>query len=53
MWLESGKFIHQKLNYVHQNPVHEHLVAHAEDYLFSSAGDYAGRPGLVKVELLD
>lgn len=52
MWLESNKFIEQKLNYVHQNPVNEQLVEHAEDYLFSSAGDYAGRPGLVKVEML-
>jgi hypothetical protein len=34
------------------NPVAEELVANAEDYLFSSAGEYAGRPGLVKVEPL-
>lgn len=53
MWLESSKFIHRKLAYGHENPVNEQLVAHAEDYLFSSAGDYAGRAGLVKVELLD
>lgn len=52
VWLESNKFIEQKLNYVHGNPVNEQLVTHAEDYLFSSAGDYAGKPGLVKVELL-
>lgn len=52
VWLESNKFIQQKLSYVHENPVKEQLVAHAEDYVFSSAGDYAGRPGLVKVEVL-
>ena len=28
------------------------IVAIPEDYVFSSAGDYAGREGLVKVVLL-
>lgn len=37
----SNKFIKQKLNYMHQNPVVEKIVAAAEDYVFSSARNYA------------
>lgn len=40
--LESNKFVYQKLNYVHNNPVVDRLVEHPEDYLFSSARNYAG-----------
>ncbi|MGD1839942.1 MAG: hypothetical protein ACFB0B_03465 [Thermonemataceae bacterium] len=39
----------QKLNYIHQNPVKEGIVALPEHYLYSSASDYAGEKGLVKV----
>ena len=42
-----------KLNYVHGNPVKAGLVVLPEDYLYSSARDYAGRIGLVKVELIN
>ncbi len=39
--LESNKFIYQKLNYIHNNPVIDKLVEHPEDYLFRSARNYA------------
>ena len=42
----------QKLNYIHQNPVEEGWVENAEVYLFSSARDYAGIKGLVKIVLI-
>jgi len=43
----SNKVITQKVNYIHQNPVEAGLVAKAEDYLYSSARDYAGEKGLL------
>ena len=38
----SNQFIKQKVNYIHNNPVLEKLVANPEDYVFSSARNYAG-----------
>jgi len=38
----SNKFIKQKINYIHQNPVKNKIVEKAEDYWFSSAKNYAG-----------
>lgn len=40
--LTSGKFIDQKINYIHQNPVEAGIVFRAEDYVLSSAAQYAG-----------
>lgn len=37
----SNKFIKQKLNYIHNNPVADKIVANPEDYYFSSARNYA------------
>lgn len=47
--LHTGTFFFQKLNYLHQNPVRKEIVAKAEDYLYSSARDYAGMKGLLDV----
>ena len=47
--LWSDKVIDQKLNYIHQNPVKEGIVFRAEDYVYSSARDYAGGKGLLDV----
>lgn len=43
---------YQKIDYIHENPVRAGIVDNPKDYIFSSARDYAGMPGLVKVELL-
>ena len=51
--LISNEFIDQKLNYIHNNPVEEMIVSEPEDYLFSSARDYAGIKGLIDVDFLD
>ena len=37
----------QKIDYVHNNPVEAGLVYKAEDYVYSSATDYARQKGIV------
>jgi putative transposase len=41
----------QKLDYIHNNPVRGGIVDEAHEYLYSSARDYMGKRGLVKVTL--
>jgi putative transposase len=48
----SSDFMLRKLNYIHQNPVKAGWVSNAEDYLYSSAGDYGGRKGLIEIDFL-
>jgi putative transposase len=48
------KILHQKLDYIHNNPVEAGIVAHLEDYLYSSARDYYhGLPGLIDIILIE
>jgi hypothetical protein len=47
--LWSNKVIDKKIDYIYQNPVEEGIVFRAEDYLYSSAVDYAGEKGLLDV----
>ena len=49
----TNKFIDEKLNYVHNNPVDTGLVNRSEDYVWSSARDYCGEKGLVDIDFLD
>ena len=42
----------EKLEYMHNNPVRAGIVAKGEDYLYSSATDYAGIKGLVELEII-
>jgi len=49
----SNTFIRQKIDYIHNNPVKEKIVASAEDYYFSSARNYAGLENDLEVVLLD
>ena len=39
--LYSSRFIWEKVNYIHQNPVRAGLVRKAEDWVYSSASNYA------------
>jgi putative transposase len=39
----------QKLSYIHNNPVESGFVDSPEEWLFSSARDYAGRKGLLEI----
>lgn len=43
--LSSNEMIDQKVNYIHMNPVEAGWVCRSEDYLYSSAIDYAGGKG--------
>ncbi len=45
--LWSNKVIDEKIDYIHKNPVEAGLVFRAEDYMYSSAADYAGEKGLL------
>ena len=51
--LWSNTVINQKLTYIHQNPVEEGVVFHPQDYMYSSAYDYAGGKGLLDIILIE
>jgi REP element-mobilizing transposase RayT len=51
--ISDADMLAQKLAYIHNNPVEAGFVAHPEDYLYSSAIDYAGGKGLLPVEVLE
>jgi len=51
--LSSNAVLDQKLDYIHENPVKARIVETAEDYLHSSARDYAGLKGLLDIEFAD
>jgi hypothetical protein len=48
----SDKFIEQKLEYIHNNPVRAGIVREPVEYVYSSAGCYAGEKGVLNVEVL-
>lgn len=45
----TPSFFWEKLDYIHNNPVEEMIVERPEDYLFSSARDYADLDGLLEI----
>jgi REP element-mobilizing transposase RayT len=50
--LHTNHFTDQKMNYIHNNPVEAGWVEKPEEYLYSSAKNYAGEVGLIEVELI-
>ena len=50
--LDTNEKIDQRINYTHENPVKALFVAQSHEYLFSSARDYSGEEGYVKVEII-
>jgi REP element-mobilizing transposase RayT len=48
----SEKFISQKIDYIHNNPVRSKIVQQPEDYLYSSARNYAGAESMLQVNIL-
>jgi putative transposase len=48
--IHTTAFLEEKMGYIHNNPVRAEIVAHPEDYLYSSAQDYSGIKGLVDIE---
>ena len=45
--------LQERVLYIHENPVRDQIVANPEDYIYSSAGDYAGKKGIVKVTVIN
>ncbi len=50
--ISKQKFLEQKLDYIHNNPVEDGVVELHEDYLYSSARNYTDLESLFEVELL-
>jgi REP element-mobilizing transposase RayT len=52
--IENGqpRLLMDRIAHVHENPVREGIVDQPENYLFSSARDYAGIRGLVAVKIV-
>ncbi|MFC6269261.1 REP-associated tyrosine transposase [Frigoriflavimonas asaccharolytica] len=48
----SNKWIKEKINYVHQNPVKQKIVSEPEHYYFSSARNYADLECAIDVEVV-
>ena len=51
--IRSQKFIEQKVEYIHNNPVRAGIVLQPEDYLYSSARNYAELDNLIDVIRID
>ena len=51
--LDSNYLLEQKLDYIHNNPVKAGFVDKPEDYVYSSARDYAGERGLIEIVLIE
>lgn len=49
-FIYSNDFIEQKIRYIHNNPVVAGIVEKAEEYLYSSAINYADGNGLLKIK---
>lgn len=48
----SKDFFKQKLQYIHENPVRSGFVNKAENYPYSSAANYLGKQGLLKINII-
>jgi REP element-mobilizing transposase RayT len=51
--IHNYPFMEQKINYIHQNPVKAGIVEKPEDYLYSSARNYAGEEALMDIVKVD
>ena len=49
----SDSFIKQKVEYIHNNPVKDKIVANPEDYYFSSARNYADLENDLEIVVLN
>jgi putative transposase len=52
IWLYSPEVTDQKLDYIHNNPVVSGFVLEPKDWKYSSAIDYSGGQGLLKLNLI-
>ncbi len=51
--LSTNKIMEQRLDYLHNNPVEAGIVEEPHHYLYSSARNYAGINGLLKIEFIE
>jgi len=51
--ITSEEMLAQKIEYSHYNPVKIGVVDKAEDWLYSSARNYLGLPGLLEIDVLE
>jgi len=52
--LKTNKALINAINYVHNNPVKAGIVRTPEDYIYSSAGNYANRSdNILEVKVVD
>jgi len=51
--LHNASIFEEKLNYLHESPVRAGFVSDEVDYPYSSAGDYSGEKGLVKMVITE
>ena len=51
--LATNKWIREKIDYIHLNPVRAGIVEEAHHYLYSSAKDYTGEEGLIPIEVIE
>jgi REP element-mobilizing transposase RayT len=49
----SNEFIEQKIEYIHNNPVRSGVVSKPEDYIYSSARNYAEMENILEILLAD
>jgi len=48
----TTEMIDARINYIHENPVRTGLVARAEEYLYSSARNYASLSGIIEIDMI-
>jgi len=48
--LSRTELLESRLKYIHENPVRAGWVESPEEYLYSSARNYSGIPGLIKID---
>jgi Transposase and inactivated derivatives len=51
--LYSNEVIFEKVQYIHSNPVRNEIVEKAEEYIYSSAKNYADEKGLIQILKVD
>ncbi len=50
--LDSNEKMRRRINYIHQNPVKSGIVQNPEDYLFSSARNYADLSAVIEIDFI-
>ena len=45
--------LHERVLYIHENPIRDGIVSCPEHYTYSSAIDYTGKTGMVKVNVIN